>query len=106
MERLDITAMRAIRGALDRQPLTEAKVRFAWTLAAGSALARAATVSWRDGVLHVEAKSDAWRLELSRSRLVLLERITAILGPGAVDRIVVAGRQGDASLATSRNGLT
>ena len=104
MERLDATAIRAIRGALDRQPLTEAKVRFAWVLAAGASLSRAATVSWRDGELRVGAKSEAWRLELSRSRAVLLERIAAILGPGAVDRLVIEAPV-DATLATSRRSL-
>jgi predicted nucleic acid-binding Zn ribbon protein len=89
MERLDSTAVRALRTALDQQPLTEAKVRFAWTLAAGPALARAATVHWADGVLSVRAKSDAWRQELARSRGVLLGRIAQILGPGAVRSISI-----------------
>jgi predicted nucleic acid-binding Zn ribbon protein len=96
MERLDVTAVRALRAALDTQPLTEGKVRFAWALAAGPTLARSATVTWADGVLSVRAKSQAWRQELSRSRAVLLDRIAGILGPDAVRTIVVSRDSQDA----------
>jgi hypothetical protein len=89
MERLDLTAVRALRGALDQQPLTDAKVRFAWTLAAGPALARAASVQFADGVLHVRPKSDAWRPELVRSRPLILERIGQMIGPDAVRSIAI-----------------
>ena len=90
MERLDATAVRALRGALDEQPLTDAKVRFAWSLAAGPALARAATVHWADGVLYVRAKSDTWRPELLRGRKLILERIGQMIGPDAVRSIAIA----------------
>ncbi len=93
MERIDTTAARALRQALDAQPLTAAKVTFAWTLAAGPALARSATVSWNDGVLSVVAKSEAWRYELVRSRPVILQRMAQLLGAGVVRglRVLEAG---------------
>lgn len=84
VERLDVTAVRALRLALDAQPLTEAKVTFAWKLAAGPALARAADVSWSDGVLSVCARSDPWKQEINRARPVLLQRMAALLGSDAV----------------------
>lgn len=77
-------APRVLREALDRQPVTTGKVLFAWSLAAGPTLARAASASWHDGTLRVRAKSEAWRQELSRVRPVILSRLAALLGSGVV----------------------
>lgn len=91
MQRLDQTALRALRILLDRQPTTEAKIAFAWTIAAGPALARAATVSWSfDGVLRVRARSEQWQTEVTRARPLITERLAQLLGPGVVRRVVVA----------------
>ena len=87
MERLDRTAVRAVRALIGTQPVTEAKIAFAWALAAGPALARAAKITWRDGELRVEATSDTWRKEILRAKPMLETRIDEILGPGVVRRI-------------------
>ena len=87
MERLDRTAVRAVRALIAAQPVTDAKVAFAWALAAGPALARAATITWKDGELRVEATSETWRKELLRAKPMLEARIDDILGPGVVRRI-------------------
>ena len=95
MERLDSTAPRALRAALALQPTTPGKVLFAWSLAAGSTLARAATASWHDGVLHLVPRSETWRQELLRARPLLLARLTTLLGPDVVRRLVIVGADGD-----------
>ena len=90
MEPLNSTATRALRTLLAGQPTTEAKVTFAWQIAAGPALGRAATVSWSgDGVLRVSARTAAWCQEIRRARPVIAERLTSLLGPDVVRRLVI-----------------
>ena len=90
MESLDITATRAVRHLLANQPTTAAKVTFAWTVAAGPQLGRAATITWMDdGTLHVLARDEAWRREISRARSVITERLSYLLGPDVVRTIRV-----------------
>lgn len=75
---------------LRRQPLSPAKVTFAWQAAAGAAVARATAVELRaDGALEVRAASALWAREIERSRAVLLTRVRALLGEDIVTRIVV-----------------
>jgi hypothetical protein len=65
-------------------------VAFAWSIAAGATLARAASVEWTpDGVLTVRAKTDAWREEIHRARAVIGARLDALLGPDVVRRLTV-----------------
>ncbi|MEO7192191.1 MAG: DciA family protein [Vicinamibacterales bacterium] len=90
MESLDRTAARALRTLLEAQPLTAAKVEFAWKIAAGPALARSASVSWsEDGRLAVRAKSEEWRHEIVRARPMILQRMAGLLGTGAVRSLIV-----------------
>lgn len=86
-----MTAPRALRSALDTQPVTPGKILFAWSLAAGPTLARAAQATWQDGTLHVRAKSETWRQELTRVRPVILSRLVALLGSGVVRTLTVSG---------------
>lgn len=96
MERIDDTAVRALRTLLENQPLTEAKVAFAWRIAAGETLARASTVSWAtDGTLSVQPRTDAWRNELVRARPMVAERLTSLLGRGAVKKISIFHAAGE-----------
>jgi len=89
MEPLDITATRAVRHLLADQPTTPAKINFAWMVAAGPQLGRAATITWIDGTLHVLARDEAWRREISRARSVIAERLSQLLGPDVVRTIRV-----------------
>ena len=90
MESLDRTAATALRQALQHQPLTRAKVEFAWRIAAGPALARATSITWSDdGRLEVRARTEAWRLEVVRARPVIVQRISQLIGPDAVRTCVV-----------------
>lgn len=90
MEPLSFTAKSALRHILDGQPATGAKVGFAWTMAAGPALARATEHEWRPGgVLVVRARTEAWLKELRRARPVLAERLADLLGPETIKQFVI-----------------
>ena len=90
MKRLDQTSVDALRLLLDGQPTTEAKVSFAWTIAAGPTLSRAATVAWSPaGVLRVRARTEAWREEIRRARPLIAKRVADLLGDGVVRQITI-----------------
>jgi hypothetical protein len=90
MTRLDQTAVRALQALLAGQPTTDAKVVFAWTIAAGPVLSRAATVRWSEtGTLQVAARSDAWRQEVTRARPLIVRRMNELLGTELVRRIAI-----------------
>src|SRR5512134_337096 len=90
VEPLNRSATRAIQTLLGGQPNTAAKVAFAWTIAAGTALGRASTPTWStDGTLVVRAASEHWRRELDRARPLIVERLRDLLGPDVVRKVVV-----------------
>jgi len=90
VESLDRTAASALRLALANQPLTRAKVEFAWRIAAGPALARATSIGWSaDHRLTVRTQSEAWRREVVRARPLILERIGRLIGEDAVKSCVI-----------------
>lgn len=76
-----------VRDVLRRQPLSPAKVTFAWRLAVGAPLARVTSAALEGGVLRVRAADPRWRREVQRSTSLLLERLAALLGPDTVRRI-------------------
>lgn len=85
-------APRAVVELLRDQPLTAAKVRFAWRASVGPAMARATSVELAgDGTLHVSAAGEYWRAETARSMRVIRPRLREFLGRGAVKRIAVKG---------------
>ena len=85
-------APRAVLELLRGQPLSAAKVRFAWRAAVGPAMARATSVALAaDGTLHVAAAGEHWRAETARSMRVIRPRLRELLGRGAIKRIAVKG---------------
>jgi predicted nucleic acid-binding Zn ribbon protein len=70
-----------------RQPPSAARTTFAWSVAAGPAMARAARVDARSGVLVVMAKDARWAREIGRSRETLLQRVQSLLGKDTVTSI-------------------
>ena len=85
-------APRAVTTLLRDQPLTTAKVQFAWRASVGPAMARATAVSLAaDGTLHVAAEGHHWRTETARSLAVIRRRLRQLLGRGVVKRITVKG---------------
>ena len=89
MESVSTTATHTIKRMLERQPLTPAKVVFAWKFAAGPALARAASAEWTsEGMLTLRARS-AWQRELERAAPVIKDRLAFLLGHQVVRQILV-----------------
>lgn len=76
-----------------RQPASPARTTFVWTVAAGPAMARAATVEARNGILFITPKDARWSREIARSCDVILRRVQQLLGPGAVASITICDRQ-------------
>lgn len=74
---------------LAKQPMTAGKLQFAWRAAVGPALARAATLDWREGRVVVHMSSPEWTREIKRSKPMILERLRMLLGQDAVKRLEV-----------------
>jgi predicted nucleic acid-binding Zn ribbon protein len=73
-----------LAGVIRRQPASSARTSFAWSIAAGPAMARAAAVEARGGVLMVTPKDASWSREIERSAPMLLARVQTLLGPDEV----------------------
>lgn len=85
------TATAALRTLLVDQPTTAAKVAFAWQIAAGAAMVRAAEIAWSpDGTLRVTARDAAWRREIQHARPVIARRLGDLLGADVVRAIVIS----------------
>jgi hypothetical protein len=64
-----------------RQPLSPAKVAFAWRAAAGAAVARTTRVDLReDGTLIVLVGDPRWRPEIERAAGLLKPKLATLLG--------------------------
>jgi hypothetical protein len=71
----------ALQRVLREQPLTDAKVQFAWRTVAGAAIARATSVELDPrGTLHVRVESPHWEAEVLRASADLCARLAGILG--------------------------
>ena len=80
----------ALSELLKQQPLSEGKVRFAWTASVGSAIARATSVKLHpDGPLLVRAANEHWRLETIRCEPTIRKRLKQLLGATVVKVIDV-----------------
>src|SRR5262245_51482883 len=91
VEPINSTAARAMRALLANQPTTDAKIAFAWQIAAGPALGRSASVRWAEdeGTLHVRPSSPAWTAEIRHARPILRGRMNELLGADLVKRIEI-----------------
>jgi Dna[CI] antecedent, DciA len=87
---LRTASTRALQTLLSDQPVTAAKVAFAWQVAAGPAMARATTTAWiGDGVLRVRVRDPAWRREVAAARPIIAERLQQLLGADIVKKIAI-----------------
>jgi hypothetical protein len=94
MQPLKIASTRALQSLLNDQPVSAAKVTFAWQIAAGPAMARATVPAWSDdGRLRVRARDAAWHREVTRARPMIAQRLEQLLGPGVVKKIVIEGEK-------------
>jgi len=89
MQSIRDTAAGTLRDLLASQPTTAAKVTFAWQVAAGPAMARAARAEWVTGTLRLTPRDAAWRREIDRARAMLLARLHELLGPDVVRSIAI-----------------
>ena len=89
MEPLRTASARALQTLLNDQPVTAAKVAFAWQIAAGPALARATTTAFGDGILRVRARDVAWQREAARAKPIVAPRLEQLLGAGVIKKIVI-----------------
>lgn len=79
----------ALTDAVRDQPMSQAKLEFAWRASVGPALARASRVSLEGNVLRVDTPGPLWAVEIERARQDLLVRLARLLGPGVVARLAV-----------------
>jgi predicted nucleic acid-binding Zn ribbon protein len=79
----------AIAELLRAAPLSPGKVTFAWNAAVGPAVQRATSIRLEGHVLLVDASSEAWGREVTRSSPAILRRLQSLLGSDVVKRIEV-----------------
>jgi predicted nucleic acid-binding Zn ribbon protein len=72
-----------------RQPESQARTAFAWSVAVGPALARVTTVELRNRNIIVCARDVQWARELERARDTILPRLQLLLGPEAVKGLYI-----------------
>ena len=80
----------AVAALVRKAPLTPEKVSFAWRSAVGPAIDHATSVTWRGGVLHVQARDAAWQREIERSAALIRARLDTLLGERVVRYIEVS----------------
>jgi len=81
---------------LRNQPLSPAKIDFAWQAAVGPAMARATSVTLAEGgELTVVVSDRHWKREVAAAVPLIVPRLERLLGTGVVGKVVVkvAGRE-------------
>jgi hypothetical protein len=85
----------ALQDAIRRQPLTPAKVSFAWSATVGPAIDRVTRVELRgDGLVHVHASSPQWRRALAAQSGYISARLAPLLGDRFVGLRIVGHPEG------------
>jgi hypothetical protein len=77
---LQTFAAGVIAHVIRRQPPSAARTAFVWSVAAGPAMSRAASVDMRGTVLLVTPKDARWAREIARAAPTLLARLHALVG--------------------------
>lgn len=96
MKPIDVCVPAALAELLRYQPLTDAKLSFAWRWAVGPAVERVTEIRLDPkGALEVRVPDPNWRREVDRSRNLILARLQRLLGVQAVKdlHIIVRGAQ-------------
>jgi len=86
-------AAAVLADAIRRQPASAARTAFAWSVAAGPAMARAASVETRDGILFITPKDARWTREIQRSSATLLARVQALVGAAEITSLRICEKQ-------------
>jgi hypothetical protein len=79
----------ALAAILQKAPLCDEKVAFAWRTAVGPALDKVTAAELRDRVLYVQVRDAAWQREVEHSAGLIRARLDALLGAGVVRYIEV-----------------
>ena len=83
-------AIRVTGELLRGQPLSPAKVRFAWRITVGASMARVTSVTLDpNGTLLVRADSVHWQRETARSASVIKRRLAELLGNNVVKKVTI-----------------
>lgn len=96
MDSLQTATSNALATLLARQPLSPAKVEFAWQAIAGPFAQRATHGVRLDGtLLYIDVRDEGWARELEQAVATLVPRLNHLLGRGTVTRLVIraAGAQ-------------
>ena len=84
----------ALAQVLQRGPLSDGKITFAWRAGVGAAVARAASVQLgQSGVLTVNVTDERWAREIRRSAGVILTRLETLLGRDVIRELSVHVRR-------------
>ena len=90
MDALQTATSHALATLLARQPLTPAKVEFAWQAVAGVFAHRATLAVRLDGTaLRVDVRDEGWARELGQAVATLVPRLNQLLGRGTVASLVI-----------------
>jgi hypothetical protein len=72
-----------------RQPPSDQRTSFAWTVAVGPALARSTSATLSDRVLRVRTRDPRWAREIERSADTILLRMQHLMGRESVVKIEI-----------------
>jgi hypothetical protein len=72
-----------------RQPPSQSRTSFAWTVAVGPALARSTTATLSGSTLTVRARDPRWAKEVERAAETILKRMQHLLGAASVVRMEI-----------------
>ncbi len=89
MEAFQSFAPAVLAEIIRRQPASQERTAFAWSVAVGPALARATTVELRNNNMIVCARDVQWARELERARDTILPRLQLLLGPETVKGLYI-----------------
>jgi hypothetical protein len=91
VDAIQSVVMRVLPELFRNGPMSQAKLEVAWRIAVGDALSRVSKVRLQpEGLVEVYVADQRWHRELKRSAAMIQTRLTSLLGPDAVKRIIVA----------------
>lgn len=89
MEPLQAGVASALHSLVRPQPLSPAKVAFAWRVSVGERLAGVSTIRLAGHTLVVDVADERWAREIRRARPLIAGRLGSLLGDGVVGRLQI-----------------
>lgn len=106
MKSIQQLAHAVLANVLRPAPYSEAKLQCAWRLSVGPDLARASQVAAADGTVSATVDDARWHREVHRSRVLIGERLRAILGDAVARDFRVLPTGGDVRRSRGARGRT